>query len=122
MSKSYFERRIFGQDGQSDSTDDQAPNLGSLKSAGAPTPSQPYRFRAGRSEQPAITSRHYERGEVGQGRAIGGDQFQKRVGSIGHDKNTFRRLINKSCGTHGVDQGRGGPGAPCLPTIRVSIR
>ena len=80
MSKSYFERRIFGQDGQSDSTDDQAPNLGSLKSAGAPTPSQPYRFRAGRSEQPAITSRHYERGEVGQGWEAS-DELRRRLGS-----------------------------------------
>ena len=62
MSKSYFERRIFGQtdpDHQADQTDaaqDQTPSLGSLK---ASKPSQPYRFRAARSgDHPPIAAAH----------------------------------------------------------------
>ena len=53
MSKSYFERRIFGQTDQEDDQQDQAPSLGSLKSRGPQAssqsvPSQPYRFGASR--------------------------------------------------------------------------
>ena len=66
MSKSYFERRIFGHNGQDDSAEDQAPSLGSLKTGGAPTPSQPYRFRASREDQPVITSRQYEQAQARQ--------------------------------------------------------
>ena len=49
MSKSYFERRIFGQNDQTtDESQDQTPRLGALKSSELTAPSQPYRFGASR--------------------------------------------------------------------------
>lgn len=57
MSKSYFERRIFGESDQAENDQNNAPSLGSLKSEGSGAPSQPYRFGASRRvSRPAISA------------------------------------------------------------------
>ena len=62
MSKSYFERRIFGESDQAENNQDDAPSLGSLKSQGESAPSQPYRFGASRRvSRPIISAASPER-------------------------------------------------------------
>ncbi|MGB1159756.1 MAG: SPOR domain-containing protein [Alphaproteobacteria bacterium] len=57
MSKSYFERRIFGESDQAENDQNNAPSLGSLKSEGSGAPSQPYRFGASRRvSRPVISA------------------------------------------------------------------
>ena len=57
MSKSYFERRIFGEGENANANQEDAPTLGSLKSESLTAPSQPYRFGASRKAiRPAITA------------------------------------------------------------------
>ncbi len=65
MSKSYFERRIFGEGDNADANQENAPTLGSLKSENLTAPSQPYRFGASRKGiRPAITAPEPEQAQV----------------------------------------------------------
>ena len=56
MSKSYFERRIFGESDQAENEQNNAPSLGSLKAEGSGAPSQPYRFGASRRVSRPVVS------------------------------------------------------------------